>query len=216
LRRATDTTNDSPELAALSKELAKSYTELHRSARRIERKLASPVVRSEKFQRFGACGQDVESFRRGPGSYLDREEASTPPPRGDTASLVSLDEAQRQELERLLARESTRTTSRSTRKPSTFGRVKHRDMLTSMTQAGHLSAVAVADTLGPGVYDMATSAFHVPSHNLLYKAGASQKRAVKSKRRPNAILENQEKEPIAKHEVRERWRALRHGPVIHS
>lgn len=91
---------------------------------------------------------------------------------------------------------------------SSFGCVPHRDLLTFMAIAGHISA----DIVGPGVYDPFTNAsWGTPTHNLVYKAQQQQKH------RPST---QQHHCPRTRADVdigglsrAEMWKVMRQGPT---
>ncbi|KAG6964436.1 hypothetical protein JG688_00007703 [Phytophthora aleatoria] len=175
--------------AMYSKELAKSYRELSASVERLGKRLASPDLREQTFQRFGKNTPALEAYRRGPGCY-------------DSRHKLNEDENGKCDCFQL---------SPLRRKPANaFGSVAGRDLLTSMISAGHTSA----HTIGPGIYDAYSSSFILPTHNLTYKQEMQRTNPkIKSRNRRRADSEADDESRLTQ---REMWKVMRHGPTLPS
>ncbi|KAG7385057.1 hypothetical protein PHYPSEUDO_001993 [Phytophthora pseudosyringae] len=204
MRVRSDSQLQKKDAAVYSKELAKSYQELGASVERLGKRLASPELREQTFQRFDKDTTAFEAYRRGPGSY-DLTCISPSRQKSNDGAVTS--------TQSVCFQLSPLPTIG--RKPnSSFGRVASRDLLTSMITAGHASA----HTIGPGVYDAYSSSFVVPTHNLGYKQ-EMQRTDPKAKLRSRRTASSAESEAdggTRKLSQKEMWKVMRHGPTLPS
>ncbi|TMW57170.1 hypothetical protein Poli38472_003095 [Pythium oligandrum] len=218
--RHTRPTGTNADIAAYSNELAKSYQQLDSSVGHLQRRIASPERRAQQFERFRPPNTHTEAYRRGPGSYEHENTLHTAPQMNSTnTSGLSLDEQQELELQRLLIK--SQSTSRmpfekrvpSADKTTTFGRIKHRDMLKFMHQAGHTSTTAVEESIAPGIYETTTTTFRVKTHNLLYKDPELLKHRGKKPVKSPTKASTRSGGPSPE-DARAQWRSFKQGPQL--
>lgn len=163
-----------------------------RSARlpqKLDRRLSSPNIRAARFQRFENEPASVESYRRGPGSYNSSGNLRSP-----SSSLTVT-----------VTKDEDRTMERQTRnahdKPhSTFGCVKHRDLVRFMVAAGHASDSCL---------ESSQSEHHTssPSPDYLARIRSSSKQADSTD--ADSLASASEIAELSREEL---WRAMMHGP----